>query len=139
MNIKYEKLNVEDKEAVFAFYESSGLLVDGTTIDILDSGYYCVAKDNEKIIGAAGYDIIKSSPSTTYLFVSDDYREHGIGKELQTMRMNMAIEDSHTHIHTGTISNSAAEWYIKHFGYSVVRKFRTATVLTCDLLKWKNG
>jgi len=81
-----------------------------------------VAEHKNKIVGFSHYKSYKDGKAkTTLITVLPEYRKHGFGKELQLARMKDAYKNGYKILVTFTENPIASKWYVKHFGYRIIR------------------
>ncbi len=80
-----------------------------------------VARDGGRLAGMAGYKILSPTEGkTTLMVVHPDYRRHGIGRRLQTMRLRAMAQAGVRKVVTNSDLPATIAWYKKHFGYREV-------------------
>lgn len=89
----------------------------------LDYKYFIVAEQNSDLIGAAGYTFLADDTGkTTLMAVHPDYARLGLGKELQTRRMQILRSLGCVKIITNADRPDTIAWYKRNFGYREIGK-----------------
>ena len=102
--------------------------VPSPEMDDFDVGSWYVAEAEAEIVGVAGYRLLDRDGElvgkTTLLAVDPGAREHGIGRELQTLRMRLMAEAGARRVITNADRPETIAWYERHFGYRKVGSVR---------------
>jgi ribosomal-protein-alanine N-acetyltransferase len=114
-----------DREAMLRVLESANMhRVPSPEMDDFDVGHWYVAEAAEEVVGVAGYRLAERDGTligkTTLLVVDPRAREHGIGRELQVLRMRLMSEAGATRVITNADRPETIAWYERHFGYRKV-------------------
>lgn len=89
----------------------------------LDYKCFIVAEQNGQLLGAAGYTFISTDVGkTTLMAVRPDCTRMGLGKILQTRRMQILRGLGCVKIITNTDRPETIAWYKQHFGYREIGK-----------------
>lgn len=89
----------------------------------LDDKRFIVAEQNGQLLGAAGYTFVSEEiGKTTLMAVRPDCARMGLGKILQTRRMQILRGLGCTKIITNTDRPETIAWYKQHFGYREIGK-----------------
>lgn len=114
----------------------------------LDYRYYFVAVDGSVIVGLCGYKILSGTHAKTQLMVvHPDWRRHGLGVRLQTVRLEAMLAGGIRTVTTNADLPETIAWYKNHFGYREVGRLRKVheygnpaihmwTTLELDLEAW---
>jgi 3-keto-5-aminohexanoate cleavage enzyme len=98
--------------------------VPSAEMDDFDVGHWFVAESAGRVIGVAGFRLLGTPDApvgkTTLLAVDPDLREHGIGRELQELRMEQMRRAGATRVITNADRPETIAWYVRHFGYREV-------------------
>ena len=118
-----------DRAAMLAVLEPANMHhVPSAEMDDFDVGHWFVAELEGTIVGVAGYRLLDRDGvpvgKTTLLAVDPAAREHGIGRELQTLRMKLMAEAGATSVITNADRPETIAWYERHFGYRKVGEVR---------------
>jgi ribosomal-protein-alanine N-acetyltransferase len=102
--------------------------VPSPEMDDFDVGSWYVAETEGEIVGVAGYRLLDRDGElvgkTTLLAVDPGAREHGIGRQLQTLRMRLMAERGARRVITNADRPATIAWYERHFGYRKVGSLR---------------
>lgn len=89
----------------------------------LDYKCFIVAEQKGGLIGAAGYTFLANDTGkTTLMAVHPDYARLGLGKELQTRRMQILRSLGCVKIITNADRPDTIAWYKRNFGYREIGK-----------------
>lgn len=89
----------------------------------LDYKCFIVAEQNGQLIGAAGYTFLANDTGkTTLMAVRPDCARFGLGKELQTRRMQILRSLGCVKIITNADRPDTIAWYKRNFGYREIGK-----------------
>jgi ribosomal-protein-alanine N-acetyltransferase len=98
--------------------------VPSPEMDDFDVGRWFVAEVDGRVVGVAGFRILRDADGpmgkTTLLAVYPDERTRGIGRALQSLRMELMRDAGATRVVTNADRPETIEWYRRHFGYRVV-------------------
>lgn len=149
MNISIEPAKKEDAPKILEIMEFSNMHnVPSPEMPVFDWKCFFVAKIKNKIVGAAGYQVLSSTEAkTTLMTVDPNYRRFGIGKALQEKRMLFLFEKGISKLRTNADIPETIKWYKKNFGYQEVGKLKKMhefgrsdiaewTTLETDLNTW---
>jgi ribosomal-protein-alanine N-acetyltransferase len=102
--------------------------VPSPEMDDFDVGHWFVAELRGAVVGVAGYRLLDADGEvigkTTLLAVQPGAREHGIGRALQTLRMDRMRDAGATRVITNADRPETIAWYERHFGYRKVGEVR---------------
>ena len=91
----------------------------------LDMDRFYTARIDEKIVGAAGYEILSQDiGKTTLLSVLPEYNGRGIGSLLQHARCVAMYELGIKRVITNADLPKTIAWYQKRYGYRIVGKLK---------------
>jgi N-acetylglutamate synthase-like GNAT family acetyltransferase len=117
----FKVLNPVDDSPIDDDYKELITIYNGVNELNLDQAF--VAEYKGKIVGFSHYKSYENGKAkTTLLAVLPEYREHGFGKKLQIARMKHAYKNGYKILVTFTDNPKASKWYVKHFGYKIIRK-----------------
>lgn len=149
-NITIEKAKEGDRADIFRLLKQANMhYIPSEEMPGLTYENYFVAKTDGKIVGFCGYKILSSTEAKTELMVVDkEYRELGIGRQLQERRMLDMIEKGCKTVITNSDLPASIAWYKKNFGYrkiGIIKKIHEFgapdidewTTLKSDLVKWE--
>jgi N-acetylglutamate synthase-like GNAT family acetyltransferase len=124
--ITYQPANEKDVPAILEVMRHANMHhVPSPEMPELDWKCFFVARADGKIVGAAGYKILSSTEAkTTLMAVDPEYRRHGIGKALQSLRMKALKEKGIKFLDTNADIPETIEWYKKYFGYTEIGKLK---------------
>ncbi len=98
--------------------------VPSPEMDDFDIGRWFVAEDEGGIVAVAGFRLLDEGGEkvgkTTLLAVVPRAREHGIGRALQALRMELMREAGASRVITNADRPETIAWYERHFGYRKV-------------------
>ena len=114
-----------DREPMLSVLETANMhRVPSPEMDDFDVGDWFVAEVEGEIVGVAGHRILRDGPGlagkTTLLAVLPDQRELGIGRTLQSLRMDLMRDAGATRVITNADRPETIAWYERHFGYERV-------------------
>ena len=116
MKCKIEKPGNKDIETVIDLLKDAALPYE----DISDHWKtFLIAKVDEEIIGAVGLEIWNDKALLRSLFVKNEYRNCGFGKELYNRCIELAMENSITEV--GLLTTTAEDFFAKA-GFEKVTK-----------------
>ena len=99
-------------------------MVPSPEMDDFDVGEWFVAESGGRVVGVAGYRVLRDGPEptgkTTLLAVYTEERSKGVGRALQELRMELMRDAGATRVITNADRPETIEWYQRHFGYRVV-------------------
>jgi 3-keto-5-aminohexanoate cleavage enzyme len=112
----------EDRESMLSVLESANMhRVPSPEMDDFDVGEWFVAEVEGRVVGVAGHRVLRDGPGlagkTTLLAVLPDQRELGIGRALQSLRMDLMRDAGATRVITNADRPETIAWYERHFGY----------------------
>jgi ribosomal-protein-alanine N-acetyltransferase len=95
--------------------------VPSPEMDDFDVGHWIVADLEGRVVGVAGYKILdldgEPTGKTTLLVVEPSARRHGLGRDLQTLRMDRMREAGASRVITNADRPETIAWYERHFAY----------------------
>jgi len=117
--IVIEKAREDDVPAIMELLEFANMhYVPSEEMPGLDWHFYFVARDGDRVVGAGGYKILSESEGKTQLMVvHPDYRRRGLGRRLQTERLEAMAQAGVKTVTTNADLPATIEWYKNHFGY----------------------
>jgi GNAT superfamily N-acetyltransferase len=104
-----------DREQMLAVLETANMhRLPSPEMDDFDVGRWFVAEIDSAIVGVAGFRLIDDGGElvgkTTLLAVHPGAREHGIGRELQALRMRLLREAGATRVITNADRPETIAW-----------------------------
>lgn len=123
MNYEIQRASKDDLAAILKVMEPWNMHhVPSVEMDRLDLDCFFVARTAEgRIIGASGYKILSEDEGkTTLLGVYPEFQGLGIGKELQSVRLEAMYEQGVRYVTTNADHPETITWYKKHFGYEII-------------------
>ena len=139
----------EDVAEILAILETVNMHeVPSPEMPELDWRTFFVAHCDGRMVGAAGYKLLSTTEAkTTLMAVLPEFRRDGVGRALQTRRMEAALEKGARTLVTNADIPETIAWYKKHFGYVEIGRLKKLhpfgrldvdewTTLRTDLVTW---
>jgi ribosomal-protein-alanine N-acetyltransferase len=102
--------------------------VPSPEMDDFTVGRWFVAEAGGRIIGVAGFRVLDDRGElmgkTTLLAVDPRARRSGVGRALQTLRMELMREAGARRVITNADRPETIAWYERHFGYRKVGELK---------------
>ena len=126
MDFKIEKASEEDYKDILSVMKPWNMHhVPSVEVEKLDILCFFVAKIDNKIVGASGYEMLSSDlGKTTLLGIYPEYQGTGIGKALQNIRLEKMFELGAKKVITNSDRPEIIVWYKKHYGYKKIGKIK---------------
>ena len=115
----------DDREPMLRVLETANMhRVPSPEMDDFDVGSWFVAEVAGRVVGVAGYRMLRDPGGpvgkTTLLAVLPEERSKGIGRALQSLRMELMRDAGASRVVTNADRPETIQWYQRHFGYRVV-------------------
>jgi uncharacterized protein (DUF849 family)/N-acetylglutamate synthase-like GNAT family acetyltransferase len=122
MKYVLEQAKASDVPAILAVMERFNMhRVPSPEMEALEPECFSVARLDGRLVGAAGYKVLSPGlGKSTLLAVLPEYAGFGIGKALQSRRMELLYEQGVRRLVTNADRPDTILWYKKHFGYREV-------------------
>ncbi len=126
MDFVIAKATPADREAILRIMQRWNMHhVPSLEMKELDFTCFHVARFENKIIGAAGYEILsKDRGKTTLLGVYPEFQGGGIGKALQNIRLEAMYDRGIKKVITNADRPEIIVWYKKHYGYYKIGRLK---------------
>lgn len=122
--MKYDIIRARsnDRKAILEVLEHFNMHhVPSVEMEELDLSKFFVVIVEGKVVGVAGYKMLSATEGkTTLMGVLPEYNGHGIGRELQHLRMKTVYEMGAKTMVTNADRPETIVWYKKHFGYKKI-------------------
>ncbi len=114
-----------DRTGILCVLETANMHhVPSPEMEDFDVGDWFVAESEGAIVAVAGYRLLELDGAltgkTTLLAVDPAVRGQGLGRSLQTLRMERMAEAGARRVITNADRPETIAWYRRHFGYRVV-------------------
>jgi N-acetylglutamate synthase-like GNAT family acetyltransferase len=148
--VTYRRATSADEKDVLRVLETANFHhIPSDEMPELDLDRFFVAELDGVIVGVAGYKVLgEGRGKTTLMAVDPSFRELGIGRRLQELRMKELVRAGCRTVTTNADLPQTIDWYIRNFGYKKVGTLAKLhefgdtsidrwTTLEADLAEWQ--